>query len=162
MPANELIVSKTDTKGLITYANDVFQRMAGYTEDQLIGQPHNIVRHPDMPRSVFKLLWDTLEAGQEIFAYVNNLASDGANYWVFAHVTPSRDRQGRTIGYHSNRRAPDPSAVSVIRDLYATLRAEENRAARPSHGLAAATTLLQEVLESRGQSYDDFVWAVTP
>jgi len=162
MPANELIVSKTDTKGLITYANDVFQRVAGYTEDQLVGQPHNIVRHPDMPRAVFKLLWDTLEAGQEIFAYVNNLASDGAHYWVFAHITPSRDAHGRTIGYHSNRRAPAPDAVAVVHDLYAVLRAEERRAAHSPDGLAASTRLLQETLDSRGQSYDDFVWSVTP
>jgi len=92
--ADEVIVSKTDLKGRITYANRVFQRVAGYGEAELMGAPHSIVRHPAMPRCVFKLLWDTLEAKQEIFAYVINRARNGDHYWVFAHVTPSFDAGG--------------------------------------------------------------------
>ena len=67
---NEIIVSKTDTRGIIQYANDVFMRVAKYDESEVIGQPHNMIRHPDMPRTIFKLLWDTIASGQEIFAYV--------------------------------------------------------------------------------------------
>ncbi len=109
---DEIIVSKTDLQGKITYANDVFIRVSGYSEEELIGAPHSLIRHPDMPRAVFKLLWDTLAAGEEIFAYVNNLAASGDNYWVFAHVTPSLGADGKVIGYHSNRRVPEPARVA--------------------------------------------------
>ena len=88
-PASELIVSKTDLKGRITYANRLFCKVAGYREAELIGQPHSIIRHPDMPRSVFRLMWDTIEDRREIFASVKNMASNGDHYWVFAHVTPT-------------------------------------------------------------------------
>jgi PAS domain-containing protein len=76
----ELIVSKTDLKGRITYANDVFLRLAKYPLQQTIGAPHSLIRHPDMPRCVFKLLWDTVQAKKEIFAYIVNMASDGDHY----------------------------------------------------------------------------------
>jgi PAS domain S-box-containing protein len=94
-PASELIVSKTDLKGRLTYANRLFCRVAGYTEAELIGEQHSIVRHPDMPRSVFKLLWDTIEDRREIFAYVKNMAKNGDHYWVYAHVTPSFGADGK-------------------------------------------------------------------
>ena len=86
---DEIIVSKTDTRGVITYSNTVFQRVSGYTEEELQGKPHSIIRHPDMPRCVFRLLWDTVQSGHELFAYVLNLAKNGDGYWVFAHITPS-------------------------------------------------------------------------
>ena len=95
---DEIIVSKTDLKGRITYANQVFLRIPGYTEKEVLGQPHNIIRHPDMPRCVFKLLWDTLEARREIFAYVINMACNGDHYWVFAHVTPTFEPTGTWSG----------------------------------------------------------------
>lgn len=113
---DEIIVSKTDPQGRITYANPVFLRVSAYSEDQLLGKPHSVVRHPDMPRILFKLLWDTIAAGQEIFAYINNLAADGAHYWVLAHVTPSH-KDGRLIGYHSNRRLPERAAVAEVSRL---------------------------------------------
>jgi PAS domain S-box-containing protein len=106
--ADELIVSKTDPRGVITYANDVFLRVSGYPAGEALGRPHNIIRHPDMPKAVFALLWETLAARQEMFAYINNLAADGAHYWVLAHVTPSYGRNGDVIGYHSSRRCPPP------------------------------------------------------
>src|SRR5476649_17918 len=94
---DEIIVTKTDTKGRITYANDVFLRVSAYPETEMLGQPHSMIRHPDIPRCVFKLLWDELEARREIFAYVLNLAGDGAHYWVLAHVTPSVGSDGRVV-----------------------------------------------------------------
>ena len=156
------IVSKTDRKGVITYANKTFCDVAHYSEAEVVGQPHNLIRHPDMPRCVFKLLWDTVEAGEEIFAYVVNLAADGAHYWVFAHVTPTRDQTGAIIGYHSNRRVPDAAAVRTVSGLYATLRAAEQGHAHARDGLAAGTALLGEVLAGAGKSYDEFVWSITP
>ncbi len=108
-------------------ANDVFLRIAGYTQAEVLGRPHNLIRHPDMPQAVFKLLWDTLAAEQEIFAYVVNLAGDGAHYWVFAHVTPTYNRAGQVTGYHSNRRAPDQRAIDAVVPLYAQMRPQARR-----------------------------------
>jgi PAS domain S-box-containing protein len=155
--ADEIIVSKTDPQGRITYANDVFQRVSGYSEPELVGKPHSIVRHPDMPRVVFRVLWDTLAAGQEIFAYINNLAADGAHYWVLAHVTPSR-RGGRTVGHHSNRRSPSREAVARADALYRDLLAAERLHARPADAMAASGALLEARLAELGRTYDEFVW----
>lgn len=159
---DEIIVSKTDPKGIISYANDVFVRTCQYSEAELIGKPHNIIRHPDMPRGVFKLMWDTIAAGDEIFAYVLNLAADGAHYWVFAHITPSYDAQGRIIGYHSNRRCPDRTAVRQVGELYAVLRREEQRVGRGHAAVEAGVSHLNSVLRERRLSYDEFVWSLTP
>ncbi|HYD32307.1 MAG TPA: PAS domain-containing protein [Azospirillaceae bacterium] len=154
---DEIIVSKTDLKGRITYANDVFLRLAGYEEKDLIGQPHNIVRHPDMPRCVYKMLWDTLGAGNEIFAYVVNRAANGDHYWVFAHVTPIFGPDGRITGYHSSRRVPNRAAVAKAQELYGALRAEEARHVDPREGMAASTEMLAGILRDKGVSYDEFV-----
>lgn len=157
---DEIIVSKTDLRGFLTYTNDVFLRMSAYTEDEVIGRPHNVIRHPDMPRSVFKLLWDTLQDGRELFAYVVNLASDGAHYWVLAHVTPTRNASGEIIGYHSNRRTCDKAALEIIKKLYAEIVAEERRHPHPPDALAAGTRLLQEKLDAAGMTYEEFVWSL--
>ncbi|MDR7281146.1 PAS domain-containing protein [Catenuloplanes atrovinosus] len=158
---HEIIVTKTDMKGVITYANDVFLRLSVFDEDEVIGRPHNIIRHPDMPRAVFKLLWDTLREGREIFAYVVNMASDGAEYWVLAHVTPSRDAAGRIVGYHSSRRRPDRPAIAAVKDLYARLRAEERRHHSAAEGLDASWRMLQDELAARGRTYEEFVFDLT-
>jgi PAS domain S-box-containing protein len=157
---DEVIVTKTDLKGVITYANDVFLRISSYPESEILGRPHNIIRHPDMPRCVFQLLWDRLREGRELFAYVMNLAGDGAHYWVFAHVTPSLDAAGATVGYHSSRRVPSPNALAVIQPLYGQLVAEERRHSRPADALAASSNLLTSTLEGHGMSYDEFIWSL--
>ncbi|MEU4687725.1 PAS domain-containing protein [Actinoplanes sp. NPDC023714] len=154
----ELIVTKTDPRGVLTYANDVFLRISALSEEEAIGQPHSVIRHPDMPRAVFKLLWDTLKEEREIFAYVVNLAADGAHYWVFAHVTPSYDAAGRVIGYHSNRRVPSRSAVAAVTELYGVLRAAERRHDRTPDAVAAGEAALQQMLDERGMTYDELVW----
>lgn len=160
--ADELIVSKTDPRGRITYANDVFCRVTRYSEEHLLGKPHNVVRHPGMPRVVFKLMWDAITNGREIFAYVVNLASDGAHYWVLAHVTPSFDPQGRIVGYHSNRRQPARSSIETIERLYAELRGVEERQTSADAQLAASGGLLEQVLAEKGLGYDQFVWSIAP
>lgn len=157
---DEIIVSKTDLKGRITYANDVFCRVGMYSERELIGQPHSILRHPDMPRCVFQLLWETIADGREIFAYVKNLAKNGDYYWVFAHVTPSYNAQGAIDAYHSNRRRPDAAAVQRIAPIYAALLAEEARHADRKQGQAAGFALLQKTLTDIGQGYDEFVFSL--
>lgn len=157
---NELIVSKTDTKGRITYANDVFLRVAGYTAKELLGQPHRIIRHPEMPRCVFKLLWDTIEAKGEIFAYVLNMAKNGDHYWVFAHVTPTFDAKGGIVGYHSNRRKPDAAQVAKIAPVYAALLQEERRAPDRKQGMNVSHEKLFAMLRDKGLAYDEFVFSV--
>lgn len=158
---DELIVSKTDLRGRITYANHVFERVSGYREDELIGAPHSILRHPAMPRCVFKLLWDTIARGEEIFAYVLNLAKNGDEYWVFAHVTPSHDVTGKHVGYHSNRRAPYADALASVKPLYATLLAEERKGTTRDAGMEAATKLLVRTLSERTVDYSQFVFGLS-
>jgi hypothetical protein len=116
-----------------------------------------MIRHPDMPRSVFKLLWDTIQAKHEIFAYVKNMTRSGAYYWVFAHVTPSFDDNGQIIGYHSNRRLPARSAIDVVEPLYSNLLAEENRHQDRKAGMQAGFDMLVSLLQERGAEYDEFV-----
>lgn len=158
----EIIVSKTDTKGRMTYANDVFLRIAGYTEAEVLGQPHNIIRHPEMPRAVFKLLWDTIESGREIFAYVVNRAKNGDHYWVFAHVTPTFDAHGAIVGYHSNRRSVDRQALQTIEPLYRELRAIEQRHGSDWRaGMDAAVAHLVTTLDRTGKPYDEFIFSLS-
>jgi len=156
----ELIVSKTDLKGIITYANRTFLKVAGYTEDELLGKPHNIIRHPDMPRCVFKFLWDTIEAGNEIFAYVKNMAKNGDHYWVFAHVTPTFDSRGRIVGYHSNRRCPQRHQVEIFDGLYRQLLSEEKNHVDWREGMAAAGKMLLEAVAQKQMSYAEFIFSV--
>lgn len=154
---DEFIVSKTDNKGHITYANELFLKVAGYTEQEMIGAPHSLVRHPDMPRCVFKLLWDRIQAKKEIFAYVVNAAKNGDHYWVLAHVTPSFNEKGEVIGYHSNRRKPDPDKVETIRTIYGKLLEEEARHEDRKTGMEKSGELLASMLASKALSYDEFV-----
>ena len=158
--ADELIVSKTDARGVITYANDVFLRVSGYDMDEVVGRPHNLIRHPDMPRAVFQLLWDTLTERRELFAYINNLASDGAHYWVLAHVTPSYGPDGGVIGYHSSRRKPSPRAVAHIQPRVERLAAEERRHATAKAAVAASSRLLTDLVAEQSTSYDELVWSI--
>ena len=157
---DEIIVSKTDLKGIITYANHVFMRVAGYTERELLGKPHNIIRHPDMPKCVFKLLWDTIAAGNEIFAYVINLCKNGDHYWVFAHVTPSFDGKGNITGYHSSRRKPDRQAVDQVVPIYQALLKKEASYSDWRDGMNAATDMLLAHLDQAGVQYDEFVLSI--
>jgi PAS domain S-box-containing protein len=157
---DEIIVSKTDSKGRITYANRVFLRVAGYTEEEVLGAPHSILRHPDMPKAVFALLWSTIQEGREIFAYVKNIAKNGDHYWVLAHVTPTFDDRGTIVGYHSNRRAPARTAVAKVESLYTRLRAVEARHSDPRESIRAALESLQRDLSAQETTYDEFAFSL--
>lgn len=156
----EIIVSKTDTSGRLMYVNQTFLKISDFTEEELLGQQHSIVRHPEMPRSVFKLLWETIQSGQEIFAYVVNLTKHGDHYWVFAHVTPTFDANGSIIGFHSNRRAPDRKGVQSAIELYKILLEEEQRYSDRRKGMLSATELLQSMLADKQTSYEEFVFTL--
>lgn len=156
LPAGVALMSHTDAKGCITKANDAFVAVSGFTREELIGQPHNIVRHPDMPRGAFKLLWDTLKAEKEFFGYVKNMASNGDYYWVFANVTPDYDSRGNVVGYFSVRRKPKPSAVATMQSIYQEMLDVE-RNAGPANGPDASIAHVAGKLKSLGTTYDRFV-----
>lgn len=153
---DEFIVSKTDIKGRITYANRVFMRIANYSEDQLLGTQHNIVRHPDIPRGVFRLLWNTLKEEQEFFGYVKNMTADGDFYWVFANITPDWNLNDDVVGYYSVRRKPKRSALEVITPIYREMLALEQRLP-PAEAPDASIQLLQDKLKGLKLSYEEFV-----
>lgn len=160
-PDDEIIVSKTDLKGRLTYVNRTFWQIADYSEAELLGQPHSIIRHPDMPRAVFKLLWDTILEGREIFAYVKNMSRTGNYYWVFAHVTPSYDKNKKIIGFHSNRRVPNRDTIkNTIAPIYSTLLNEENRHKNGQQALAAGFDCLVNFLKSKDTTYDQFMFSL--
>lgn len=160
-PDNELIVSKTNLKGHITYANRLFLDLAGYTEAEVIGKPHSMIRHPDMPRCIFKMLWDTISSGQELFAYVVNRCKNGDHYWVYAHVTPSFGTTGEIVGYHSNRRVPQKDIIdAAIIPLYKQLKEAEDKVANRKQGLSDAEAMIVDMLAEKNMKYDEFVLTV--
>lgn len=118
---NSFLVSETDEKGIIKFANDEFCRIAGYTREELVGQPHNLVRHPDMPKLAFDDLWKTIKNGKVWQGYVKNKSKSGDFYWVYATVYPYINEEGQ-ICYMSCRRKPDKNKLSSIESLYKTMR----------------------------------------
>lgn len=157
---DEVIVSKTDKTGRITYANDVFLKLAKYTEAELIGQPHSIIRHPAMPRAVFKLVWDTILSGNEVFGYVLNLNRLGEEYWVFAHITPNRDQANNIIGFHSSRRSPRREAINKIWPIYQQLIDIEKEAANSKAGLQNSFNAVVNLLQGQNTTYEEFVYSL--
>ncbi len=161
MREDDFIVSKTDPSGRLTYCNRIFIEFSGYTEKELLGQQHNIVRHPDMPRAVFSLLWDTIKSGNEFIGYVKNLSKDGSYYWVLANVKPSYQIiPGKTdkkhIGYFSVRRKPDPTKLKAINSLYQDMLAAEKRAG--SRGaIEAGIQVLTDMIEPTGKNYREYI-----
>jgi len=144
------IVSETDEKGRITFANDYFIEVSGYSIDELIGKSHNIVRHPDMPKVVFKLLWDTISQGKNINAVVKNLAKDGRYYWIFTEFESRKDTDtGDIIGYHAARKDVSKHVIAVIAELYSKLLEIEKR-----EGVEASEEYLIAFLKEKGEDIE--------
>lgn len=156
MAKEDVIISKTDLRGIITYCNDIFVDYGVYDEGQLYGAPHSIIRHPEMPRAVFRFFWQELKSGREFFGFVKNLAKDGRHYWVWAQVVPEVSK-GEVIGYFSFRRAPNRKAVAVIDGLYKKMRAEEERLGGEA-GMNASFKVLADVLAAEKKSYLEYVF----
>lgn len=153
----DFIVSKTDPKGRITYANRTFMQISDYSEPELLGQQHNLLRHPDMPRTIFKLLWERIQQGQECFAYIKNLSKNGDHYWVLANVTPDYDQGDNIIGFFSVRRRPEPKAIATITRLYAQMVHAE-KAVDTRRQIPAGTEILDREIRKQGHhSYETFV-----
>jgi PAS domain S-box-containing protein len=119
------LISETDLKGIITFVNRKFIEMTGYSKEEAIGQPHNILRHPDMPKAAFAQMWKVIQEGKIWDGYVKNLRKDGRYYWVIVHIVPKRDEEGRIVGYIASRKVPDRSQLKSVEAQYATMRAAE-------------------------------------
>jgi PAS domain S-box-containing protein len=159
--SEDLIVSRTNTRGIIQYANDAFLRISGFDVEELLGRPHSIIRHPDMPRSVFQILWSTIQRGEEVFAFVKNQCKNGDYYWVLAYVTPDRDPQtGEISGYFSVRRVANRNAIAQVEGLYHQLWKIESKHASKMKGIEASIASLQQFLDERGLSYVQMVYAL--
>jgi PAS domain S-box-containing protein len=146
LDAKRYLVSETDEKGVITYANSYFKEIAGYCEEELLHQPHNLIRHPDMPKVVFKLLWETIGNGENINAVIKNLAKDGRYYWVFTEFKIKKDTDsGKIIGYMASRKAVSKHVIDIVSQLYKSLLAIEK-----SDGVDAAQEYLEKFLKEKG------------
>lgn len=150
-----LITSKTDLKGDIIYANDDFLKYAGYKMNEILYKPHNIVRHPDMPKTVFKCLWDYIQDGKEIFAFVKNKTKFNDYYWVFANITASCDSNENILNYYSVRRKPKAEAVKTIEEIYKVLIRKEKEG-----GIKAGLEELNAVVKSYGMSYNELIMQI--
>lgn len=141
----DVIVSKSDEKGDITYANPIFMKISGYSKGELLDAPHSILRHPDMPKVIFKYLWDNISRGVEVHAFVKNLCKNGDHYWVLAQVRAAYNADGSFRNYVSTRQRVDPAAKQIIEPLYARLLEIENR-----EGVEASEKALLAFLEENG------------
>ena len=122
---NRPVISKTDLKGIITYVNTPFCKLAGYEKDELIGKPHNIVRHPDMPKSIFKELWETIEKNQKWRGFIKNLRKDGKYYWIEAFIEPMFDENGNKVGYISASKPVSKEDKEKYENIYKELKEKE-------------------------------------
>ncbi len=147
------IVSKTDPQGIIEYGNDYFVEISGYKESELIGTPHSLIRHPDMPRVAFKMMWDRISKGENFIAVVKNLAKDGRYYWVVTEFESKKDPiSNRIISFTAFRKAAPKKAVDIIEPIYAKLLEIEE-----AKGMEASEKFLRGYLENNNTNYDDFI-----
>jgi len=153
LDSKRYIVSKTDKHGIIEYGNDYFVEISGYTEPELLGQPHSIIRHPDMPKIVFKLMWDRINKAQNIMAVVKNLAKDGSFYWVVTEFQPKVDPiTNEIISHTAFRKAAPQKAVDTMEPIYQKLLEIEKEG-----GMEASEKYLRGFLEEKNLTYDEFV-----
>jgi len=152
LSAQKMLVSKTDASGIIRYCNDNFIEVSGYTESELINAPHSIVRHPDMPKAIFYLMWDHIQHDQNIMAVVKNLSKNGDHYWVTTDFEIRRNREGKIKNYMAFRQAPPKNVIKVIEPLYAKMLQIEHE-----HGMDESLEYLEGFLDEKGMSYDEFI-----
>ncbi len=152
IPDEEVLISKTDPKGIITYANEVFCKVAGYTEEELVGSPHNCIRHPDMPRIMFEIVWQHIKDRENVMAVVKNLAKDGRYYWVVTDFVTEVNADREVTGYTAYRRPVSDKVIEAITPLYRALTAIE-----AIDGMEASEKFLVEYFAKRNTNYDDMV-----
>jgi len=148
----DLIVSKSDKDGNITYVNPIFIKISGYTQGELLEKPHSILRHPDMPKVIFRYLWENLQVGNDVVAYVKNLCKDGSYYWVLATVKTAKNPDGSFRNHMSTRRAITQNAKETISKLYTQLLQIEK-----SEGVESSQKLFERFLQTNSlESYKEF------
>lgn len=152
IPDDQVLISVTDPKGIITEANDIFIEISGFSEDELIGSSHNIIRHPDMPRTMFKIVWDHIMDKENVMAVVKNLAKNGKYYWVVTDFVTRVDKDRNIINYTAYRRPVHDRVKDAVIPLYKALSAIEEVA-----GMKAAEKFLNDYFEDRGTNYDEMV-----
>ncbi len=148
--AIDIIVSKGDENGDITYANPIFFKIAGYEQGEMLYKPHSIIRHPDMPKIIFEILWKNIKAGNEVHTFVKNLSKDGSFYWVYAHVRVAKNPDGSFRNYVSTRKTMSKKAREIIEPLYAKLLEAEKS------GENTPMSVLEEFLTYNGATIDTF------
>ncbi len=147
----DMIVSKGDAEGNITYTNPIFMKISGYSQGELLDQPHSILRHPDMPKVIFKHLWSSIKEGNDVNAYVKNLCKDGGYYWILAQVRVAKNPDGSFRNYVSTRKNITAGAKEIIKNLYAKLLEVEK-----ADGVEASEKVLIDFLTENGQSIETF------
>jgi len=150
--SKDVLLSITDTKGNIEYCNDIFVEISGYEEYELVGSPHSIVRHPDMPKVVFKLMWERLAREENIVAIVKNMGKTGRYYWVMTDFVIRRDDNGKVTGYKAFRKPAPKKAIEVLIPFYKKLREIED-----FRGIDAAMNFFKGFFDGRDTNYDDFI-----
>ena len=153
----DFIILRTDLQGTITYANRCFIRLSGFEENELLSQPHKMLRHPDMPRTVFRLMWDTLESDREFFGYLKYLRKDGGYFWTFANLTPSFDDDHNVNGCFSVLRKAHPARLSYFSELYHEMIEAEKQFSSDQESMDASSRLLTSALG--GKEYNEFIIA---
>ncbi|NPA29434.1 MAG: PAS domain-containing protein [Epsilonproteobacteria bacterium] len=157
VPEGEVIISRTDLNGVITYVNETFAQISGYAPEELIGRPHNILRHPDMPKSAFKEMWETIQAGKTWEGYVKNMRKDRGYYWVYA-VISGVYKEGKLVEYKSIR-TPVPRQKRIeMQKVYDRMREEASEAVRAVCYLDADTySRLKAGAEKKEMSVEAFL-----
>ena len=148
----KFIVSKTDINGIITFANNNFCDISGYSKDELMGAPHSIVRHPDMPRAIFFLIWNSLLRGEPVSGVIKNLAKSGKYYWVIADLDIKKDENGNIKSFTAFRRAAPQHVIDEVEDLYDTMLNIEKR-----RGMEGSLSYFESFLEEKGMNYEEFL-----
>jgi len=148
----DFIISKTDLKSKILYGNQIFIQISEYSKEELLGKSHNILRHPDMPRCAFKILYDHIQNGKEWFGFVKNLRKDGGYYWVFANISPTYDANGNIIGYYSVRRKPRDGFKSIIEPFYQELLNIES-----SGGMESSLEVVEKLLNKQAMNFNELM-----
>lgn len=152
----KFIVSKTDLSGKIIFINKNFSEISGYSEAELMGEPHNVLRHPDMPRAVFFLIWQTILAGNPISGVIKNLVKDGRYYWVIADFEAKRDMSGEIVGFTAFRRAAPQDVIEQVEELYEVMISIEKK-----HGMEQSLGYLESFLDEHDLTYPKFMEELT-
>ncbi len=155
--SDKILISKTDTQGNITYCSPSFLQLCGYDEQELMGRSHNLLRHPDMPKGIYYLMWENLKANREFNAFILNKTKSGQSYWAFTNITPVHTVEGKLVGYTCAKRPANEAGIGLFSVYYEQMRDEERRLG-DNEGPRKSAQLLQEILAATGDSYEASVF----